>query len=273
MQQWWKPVWGAPGAWTPDQNVSRVVARLGGLEWQGRPGQGSPFVLRSLEGWWLGGAWSGGPVAWDNADGGVQGDVTVGGRTISLRFLVFTSNGREQMDALDALAGTWAANRWQALEVEETERDLVRQLVVSPRDLGEPNIISDTVASVTWVLTSATFPLVAPKVETVTVSTGGVDVRNAGTYPAETTARLVGPLTNPGLSWPGGSWSYQGTVASGHTITAEMWRRRVVDEATATHSRMLAQGSWLAIPPGATNIKRTGSGSGRIELEWRPSWS
>lgn len=273
MQQWWKPVWGEPGFWTPDDRVSRVVARLGDLEWQGRYGQGSPFVLRSLSGWWSGGAWSGGPVAWDGADGGVQGDVHVGGRSVSMRFLVFTSNGAEQMDALDLLAGAWATNRWQALQVEESERGLVRQLVVSPRDLGDPELISDTVAAVSWTLTSADYPLVAPDLRKVTVPSGGVDVRNDGTYPAATTARLVGPLTNPGLSWDGGSWSYQGTVSAGQTITAEMWRRRVVDEATATHSRMRAQGSWLAVAPGTRKIKRTGSGSGRVELEWRSSWA
>src|SRR5690606_29288841 len=107
----------------------------------------------------------------------------------------------------------------------------------------------------------------------VTVPPAGGGVRSIGNDRARTPVRRGGPRANPGLCWDGGSWSYQGSVASGQTILVEMWRRRVVDEATATHSRTRAQGSWLAVPPGTTNIKRTGSGSGRIELEWRSSWA
>lgn len=273
MQQWWNPVWETGRFWTPDANVSRVVARLGGLEWQGRYGQGTPFVLRSLSGWWTGGSWSGGVVPWENADGGVEGDVIAGGRTVSMRMLIFTDHGADQMEALDDLAGVWADTRWHTLEVEEQDRGIARQLRVSPVDLGDPQLISDTVASTTWTLSSADRRLLSPTGETATVTAGGVDLRNTGNARADLTVRLVGPLSNPGLSWPGGSWRLNASVGAGSSFVVDMARRVVRNPATGTHARQHASGTWWSLPPGVTRVSRTGSGTGRVEASWRSSWA
>ena len=276
MTDWWNPVWGGTPTYHPCSPVERVNARIGGITWMGTPGPGTAFVLRSLSGWWSGGAWSGGGVDWDNADGGVEGDVFSGGRVVTLRGLIYTPSGAEQMAAFDRLAAVWAVDRWQTLIVDEPERGLSRQMRVAPRDLGDPQPISDQIAQVTWMVSSATFPLVSPTQKSAVLTSGGVSLSNDGTYPAALTVLLEGPLTNPGLSWSGGSWRYSGSVPSGTTLQVDMERRTVWNPAPssgAPHSRNLAAGTWLLLPPGLTKVSRTGSGSGTITARWRSAWA
>lgn len=264
--------WACAPVWqTPDPCI--VVTLPNGLELMAGGGSGAEFTLSSWDGWTNGPDVRGGATAWESADGGIAGDVYLTGRNLVFEGLIKGRSGNHLWELQEELGSVLTRERWGTLRVDEQHLRLSRQIEVARG--GRPTItpLTQQVARYQVQFQSASHLRTDVDPQEVTVPAGGVDVRNIGNAPALVTARLVGPLTNPGLSWPGGSWSYQGSVASGQTILVEMWRRRVVDEATATHSRTRAQGSWLAVPPGTTSIKRTGSGSGRVELEWRSSWA
>ena len=261
--------------WTPVPDPCVVVTLPGGVELAAELGHTrAGFTLGGWSGWDEGPEVVGGGVPWDTADGGIEGDVYLRGRDLAFSGLIIGRSPAHYWELRQELGSVLTVARWGDLRVDERHLGLARQARVARGGrpvFGDPR--SDRIGEYQVQFQSASHLRTDVDLQKVTVPAGGVDVRNIGNAPALVTARLVGPLTNPGLSWPGGSWSYQGSVASGQTILVEMWRRRVVDEATATHSRTRAQGSWLAVPPGTTSIKRTGSGSGRVELEWRSSWA
>lgn len=260
------------GHWHPTPEPCTVVS-LGDIEMVSS-GAGLYGLTSPIDGWANSGTSPGGPASWATADGGIMGDAWFQGRSLTIEGDIEARDHAEYAEAVERLGAVLTYPRTGVLRVDEVVHlGLVRQIEVTRTRPVQISALGHAHGIFTIQLEAADFVRTDVDLQSVTVPTGGVDVRNIGTAPAATTARLVGPLTNPGLSWPGGSWSYQGSVASGQTILVEMWRRRVVDEATATHSRMRAQGSWLAVAPGTRNIKRTGSGSGRVELEWRSSWA
>lgn len=260
------------GHWHPTSEPCTVVS-LGDIDMVSS-GAGLYGLTSPIDGWANSGTSSGGPVGWDTADGGIMGDAWFQGRSLTIEGDIEARDHAEYAEAVERLGAVLTYPRTGVLRVDEVVHlGLVRQIEVTRTRPVQISALGDSYGIFTLQLEAADFVRTDVDLQSVTVPAGGVDVRNIGGAPAATTARLVGPLTNPGLSWPGGSWSYQGSVASGQTILAEMWRRRVVDEATATHSRTRAQGSWLAVPPGTTRISRTGTGSGRVELEWRSSWA
>jgi len=264
-------VWGDP--WEFDPRLSRVTATLGDVPWVGRPHHGPCFLLQRLDGWWGGGAVSGGPTPFPAGDSGIHGDTFLHGRVVTLRGKVLTENGAQQLDAFDELGAIFATARRVRLEVEESERSMARYLTVAPVTLPVPQPISDRVAEVSVTVESDKFPLLDVVEQSVTIPAAGVSMKNDGTYRAYPVVSLVGPLTNPGLSWPGGSWTYNSTIPSGTTITVEMDRRWVRNLANTVHSRNVVSGSWLGLPRGATVVKRTGRGSGSIRAVWRSAWS
>ena len=268
--------WGDPWA-RPDYRVSRVEATLGGVRWVGRPHQGPCFLLQRLDGWWGGGAVSGGVTPFDQADSGLHGDTYLHGRVVTLRGKILTDNGAQQMDAFDELTSVFASSRRVNLTVDEPERKLARMLTVTPTALPEPQPLSDRVADVSVTVESDTYPLLGVSAETVTLTTGGTPLRNNGNYPAGLSFALNGPLTNPGFTWSGGAWSYGGSIASGKRLFVDAVRRTVRDPDTTAHSRAkllgLGAGSWPQLVPGMTTFWRTGSGSGNITASWRPSWA
>lgn len=234
-----------------------------------------PLGLSVMEGWAGGTAATGGPVPWETADGGVHGDVYFGPRTIVIEGDIEARTHREFAELVEELGSVLTRPRRDVLTVDETYHlGLVRQVeVVRTR----PPMISqagDRHGVFTLTLEAASHLRVDVDEQSIqSVLYAGSEVENIGNAPAELTMLMHGPLTNPGLSWPGGSWQYSGTVATGQVIQVEMWRRKVVDLATAAHTRTRAQGTWLSVPPGVTTISRTGSGAGRVEFRWRSSWS
>lgn len=265
-------VWGSP--WECDPRVSRVTADLGGVHWAGRPHAGPCFLLQRLDGWWGGGAVSGGAVPFTHSDSGVHGDTYFHGRVITLRGLILSNDGAEQMDDFDRVAAIWSTGRTQVLTVGEPERGIARQLLVSPVRLPEPQPISDLVASVSITVESDKYPLLDTREQSAAITTSGVTLSNKGTADAYPVVSLVGPLTNPAIVWPGGLWQYNLSVPAGTTLTVEMDRKRVRNLATTEHSRNNVSGShnWLALPPGDTVVTRTGAGSGTITAKWRSAW-
>jgi len=212
-------------------------------------------------------------IPFEQADGGLYGDTYLHGRIVTLRGKILTDNGAQQMDAFDELASVFASSRRVNLTVDEPERQLARMLTVTPTALPEPQPISDLVADVSMTVESDTYPLLGVSAQTAAITMGGTALRNEGTYPAGLSVTLNGPLTNPGLSWPGYAWRYSGSIAAGQSRIVDMDNRRVQDPATTTQYRRLASGAWLSLPPGSTTVKRTGAGDGNITASWRPAWS
>jgi hypothetical protein len=250
-----------------------VKVSLQGLDFVSGSRERDRITIAGWDGWTNGTSRTGGPVAWEHADAGVKADVFEESRRITLEGLIIERTPVALWERMEELGAILTRPRWAQLVVEEEHLGLVRQIEVTR--LQKPMITprSSRLAAYTLELEAAGFLRQDVESQTATLTAAGVDVRNLGTAPAPTSAQLVGPLTNPGITWPGGAWTYTGTIASGTTINVDMDRRVVRNPATTGHSRQLVSGSWLAIPPGTTRLTRTGSGSGRVSVTWRSSWS
>lgn len=266
-------VWGSPWACPLDPRLTRVRVSLGSTNWVGQPHYGPCFLIRRLRGWWGGGSVRGGSVDLESASGAVRGDVFRGSRLVTISGLILTESGAQQFAAFDQLAALFATDDYLPLVVSEGERGLSRQLWVSLESAADPEPVSDLVATVSLTVRSDGFPLLSTQRQGKIITSGGVDLVNAGTYPAALTVDMVGPLTKPGLSWPGGAWTYGASIPSGTTLQADMWGRSVWDPAGSGHTRRHAAGTWLSLPPGTTRVSRTGSGSGSLTARWRSSWA
>ena len=264
--------WSCEQAWrVPDPCV--VVTLPGGVELIADAAGGrAEYTLSAWDGWVNGPEVTGGPVPWGTADGGVWGDLHFSGLNLQFEGMIVGRSANDYAELQAELGSILTNPRRGVLRVDEEHLGLSRQIEVARG--GRPTItqLTDRIGRYSVQLQSASAFKVGVDQQSATVTTAGVPLRNVGTADAHPVAFLVGPLTSPGLSWPGGAWSYSGTVPSGTTITVDMARRTVRNLATAVHSRNLAAGSWLALPPGDTLVKRTGSGSGRIEAEWRSAW-
>ena len=263
--------WNCPPVWSvPDPCIA--VTLPGGLELLAGGGSGSEFTLASWDGWTNGPEVRGGGVEWEHGDGGVPGDVHLSGRNLAFEGLIKGRSANHLWELQEELGSVLTRQRWGVLRVDEEHLGLSRQVEVARG--GRPTItpLSRTVARYSVQFQSASHLRLGVDEQSATITTGGTALQNIGNANSFPVVSLVGPLTNPGLSWPGGAWTYGATIPSGTTITVDMHRRTVRNRATTAHSRNLASGSWLALPPGTTQVSRTGSGAGRIELDWRSSW-
>lgn len=232
-----------------------------------------PIGFERLEGWEGGVAAHGGPEPWESADGGVMGAVYFGPRTITIEGDISAPTHEEYAELAAELGAVLSQPRVAMLTVDESiHLGLVRQVQVTKTRPVQISQIGHRHGVFTLTVEAASHLRESVDEQSMTVTAAGVQMRNIGTAAARPVVSLVGPLTSPGLSWPGGAWSYSGTIPSGTTITVDMARRTVRNLATAAHSRNFAAGSWLSLPPGDTLVKRTGSGSGRIEARWRSAW-
>lgn len=236
-------------------------------------GPGALGVM-SLEGWSGGTAASGGPVAWESADGGVHGDVFFGPRTVTIEGDIEARDHREFADLVERLGSVLTRPRQDTLIIDETYHlGLVRQVdVVRTR----PPMISPLGPSYgvfTLTLEAASHLRFGVDPQAATLTGAGSDLENLGDMDAPVIARLTGPLVSPGVSWPGGGWQYRGSVPSGTTLIVDMQRRTVRNPATSARSRQHAGGDWLTLPPGKTRVARTGTGNGTVSVEWRSAWA
>lgn len=232
------------------------------------------FGVTNIEGWRGGTAATGGPIPWEAADGGIHGDVFFGPRTVTIEGDIEARDHREYAELVEEVGSVLTRPRRDTLVVDETYHlGLIRQVdVVRTR----PPMISQlgpTYGIFTLTLDAASSVRLGVDQQSATIASGGVDLQNIGDMDASVQVTLQGPLTNPGLSWPGGSWRYTGTVSSGTTLQVDMDRRVVRNPATTAHSRSQAAGTWLRLPPGATRVSRTGSGSGTVTARWRSAWA
>lgn len=250
-----------------------VVTLPGGLELHaGPPKRGDLLTLDQWEGWAGGPEFDGGRVPWEVADGGFRGDVWARGRNLMFRGLILADSPEEFAETQEQLSSVLTRARWGTLRVDEDHLGLARQMTVARTGPASINQLTDRTGQYAIGFQSADPWRLS--VDAVSVEIGASSpLQNLGNQDAAVSVQLVGPLTDPGISWPGGYWRYSGTVASGRTISVDMERRVVRDPATAIHSRNRAAGTWLSLPPGTTTVSRTGTGSGVVRLTWRHTWS
>ena len=263
--------WNCPPVWSvPDPCIA--VTLPGGLELLAGGGSGSEFTLASWDGWTNGPEVRGGVVEWEHGDGGIQGDIHLSGLNLAFEGLIKGRSANHLWELQEDLGSVLTRQRWGVLRVDEEHLGLSRQVEVARG--GRPTItpLSRTVARYSVQFQSASHLRLGVDEQSATFTTAGTAMQNIGNANAFPVVSLVGPLTSPGLTWPGGSWVYNETIPSGTTITVEMDRRRVRNLANAVHSRNVVSGKWLGLPPGTTTVKRTGTGSGSITAKWRSAW-
>lgn len=246
-----------------------IIVSIGGIE-AVSSGTGVGYRVKSLDGWEGGAPATGGPVAFEQADGGVRGDVYYSPRVVVIEGSI---RAKSHEDLVDMIAELSRLGRYETLTVDEAVHSgHVRQVDVARMRPVQITTLGPTHAKWTMTLQTTDWPRVGVDGMSQVITSGTV-LRNAGDVPAHLTLTLVGPLTNPGVTWPGGAWQYRGTVPSGQTLQVDMRNRVVRDPVTATRYRRFAGGDWPTVPPGDTAFSRTGTGSGSITARWRPTWA
>lgn len=246
-----------------------IVVEIGGIE-AASSGSGSGYSLSVLDGWEGGAPVHGGPISFEQADGGARGDVYYGPRTLIIGGGITAHSHEDLADMIGELSNL---ARYETLTVDEAvHTGHVRQVeVVRDRPV---QITQQSTTYATWTMTLRTvdWPRVGVDALSAVIGSGTV-LRNAGTAPAYLSLALAGPLTNPGVTWSGGAWQYRGMVPAGTTLQVDMRHRVVRDPATSRRSRRLAGGDWPSLPPGDTAFTRTGTGAGTVTAHWRSTWA
>ena len=253
-----------------------TIVTLQGLElWSSGRVDGTNMGLMSpVDGWANGTDSDTTTGGWEDADGGPVPDIRWAPRTLTIDGDILARSHADLAEAMEEVGQVLTRPRRDLLVVDESVHlGLVRQIEVHRTRRPIITQVSPTYAVFTLMVEAPEWERVGVDAQSATVTTGGVACQNIGTADAAVTATLTGPLTNPGLSWAGGTWQYEGVIPAGRTLTVDMRRRRVRDLATAVHYRQNAAGSWLNLPPGTTTVTRTGTGSGSIRLDWRSTWA
>lgn len=260
------------GYWHPTPEPCTIVT-LDGIEMVSS-GAGLYGLTSPIDGWANSGASSGGPVPWENADGGIMGDTWFQGRSLTIEGDIEAPDHQAFADAVEELGSVLTYQRTGTLEVDETVHlGLVRQIEVTRTRPVQITALGPQYGIFTMQLEAADFLRTSVDQQQATLTTGGVSLRNDGNAQADLVVRMQGPLTTPGLEWPGGSWTFDSNIAGNVTIEASFTTRLVINVASGAHHRHRATGSWLRLPPGTTTVKRTGTGNGTMTAVWRSSWA
>lgn len=251
-----------------------ITVQLQDLEMRSGPDRRIPWIsLSRLDGWTDGAPPRSGDGQFETADGGIEPDVHLGGRSIRVEGMIHEACADDLWERMEQVSSVLSSPRWDWLIVEEEHLGLLRQVRVRRSDVPRVTPVTRTVASLTLALQSADWRRVDVDLQSVIIPSSGRALENLGTVPADVMLLMKGPLTNPGIRWGNRAWTYSGSVPSGVTIQVDMSRRSVRNLQTAVHSRRLAQGDWLRLPPGSTTVSRTGTGAGTITAQWRSSWA
>ncbi|MEL4357029.1 MULTISPECIES: hypothetical protein [unclassified Luteococcus] len=252
-----------------------LTITLDGIEFTGSAPQGFGYGITGWSGWIDGAEATGGPAPYELRDGGYETPLYGSGRTITLEGVIVARTGQELWEASDALGRILAIGRWAPMVVTEDQLGLERMMrvcrtrkpMITPRG-------SRRAADFTLEVQSARWEKLSPAKHYQRFYSGqAFPVENQGDYPGQMNAELVGPLTNPQLSWPGGSWTYRASIPAGEKRTVTFWDRNVRNPATTANSRLAVAGDWPYAQPGSHSYTLTGQGAGYVDLWWWSAWS
>lgn len=262
------------------ETLPAMAVEVGG--WSARTGvtshQGPGYTV-GLSKW---DGWSGGTaIVTDSApsptgDGTLDGSGTFGGRTFTFSGRVHADPQTRAMsvleDAEDDLAAVLTGVvRRGALRVTSGGRGLVREADVRLAS-STPDFTPITPWVATWSLyLSAPDPL-RYGVGAMRINRGQtVRVENRGTAMSRPMVDLFGPLTNPTISYYGGTLRLTLDLPAGSAVTVDM-RRRVVLNQQGGKTFTPTAGGWPHILPGGGDITLGGTGTGYAYVRRASAW-
>lgn len=232
------------------------------------------YGITAVEGWESADA-SGGTIPNRYSDGGIEGEVLMGSRSIVIEGDIDAPSHEEFLKARAGLERVLTSPRWDWLRVTHHDEDM--QIRVSRLRRPQVTPMGPSYGIFTLQLESAGYPRLGVDEGLVSIPLGSsAPVVNAGDYPAVLEAMFYGPLTQPRLRFGGdlpGTWRYGANINAGQRLQVEFDRRIVRNPDTQGHSRVYASGDWPRLTPGQTTFHLEGSGSGRVELKWRSAWN
>jgi hypothetical protein len=105
---------------------------------------------------------------------------------------------------------------------------------------------------------------------------GVVNVNNAGTAPAPWTARIIGPCVNPSIIGPGGTLTWESSLAAGEYLDFDAHPSRQTIQVGGTSSQygvLSDLSTWFLLPVGSSNVVlNTGDGNGSFVFSWRSAY-
>lgn len=265
--------WSCTPIWqVPDSCI--VVTLPNGLELMAAQGKGVEFSLSSWDGWTNGPDVRGGAEPWESADGGVRGDVFLSGLNLVFEGLIKGRSGNHLWELQEELGSVLTQQRWGTLRVDEEHLGLSRQIEVARG--GRPTITPLTRRLARYQVqfqSHSPFRLGVDQQSAALAPGEGSQIQNIGTMEADLHGTLYGPLVEPAVTVGNTTWKYQSTIPAGERRVVDFSRRRVVDPATGTPSRIFATHGWPSVPPGESRLAMGGSGTGRGEFSWRSTWA
>lgn len=237
---------------------------------------GFAFELDSWSGWWGGRTPTTDTQQSPTGDGTLDGSGTFSGRTITLNGQVLANRDASTMAALHAAGDVFSAvlageTRTGTLRVEERMLGLTREcdvrLAGTTPDFG----------IVAWGLASWGLYLYAPDplrygVGATRINRGQtVRVENRGTAMSRPMVDLFGPLTNPTISYYGGTLRLTLDLPAGSAVTVDM-RRRVVLNQQGGKTFTPTAGGWPHVLPGGGDITLGGTGTGYAYVRRASAW-
>lgn len=251
-----------------------LTIELDGLTFTGRAPRGAGYGLTGWSGFIEAPDTKGGASPYESADGGHETPVYHQGRTITLEGVAVATSRQELWEMITSLGRILTSLRWGLMVATEDALGLSRGIKVRRTRAPKITFTSWTTAIFTIELESASFEKSGTVQREVKFTPGqSFAIENVGDWPARAYGELVGPLTNPVLSFPGGQWRYTGNVPTGERRLVNFTERNVTDPANARAFRTSASGEWPKIQPGTATYSLAGAGAGQFILRWFDAWS
>lgn len=280
-----------------------LITDDGQLEWRGvLLGAGTPYRLRSLEGWNdLPDARSG-DVELDNEHGALPGQLLAGPRVVTLSYLLsqnpgtFTASVAElaritawdenpeeeplvvQLDGVKAMVSARCVGR-----IVPTERSYsvghtagtLRWRATNPRKLHLPQQRPGTTAPASGG-GGLVWPLVWPLVWGSARAGGELVLTNTGNAHAQPVWRITGPCTGPVIrnADDGRQLEFNPTYAvpAGQALELATEDRSVLLGSGVSRNNQLVRRQWFTLPPGTTRVRfDTVDGLGQLECLYYPT--